>query len=350
MANEIDIYRPRYMAQVVRQAPPVHTFFLRQFFTNIVTFPTDRVDIDIVKGDRRMAAFVHPRIGGEVLSDEGYQTESYKPPLVNPCDITTADNYMQRFPGEDIYSERTPAERAARKLMEEYNRLNDATTRREEWMAVQAIVTGKIPVVGKGINEVIDFGLTNKTTLSGTARWGQSAAKPMDNLEEWADKVSINGFANVDMAIMGKKAIKAFLDDEKVLKMMDNRRVAWGEFRPQDLPGGVRYYGHLNSPSLDIYGYNEVYLDNWTTPGSSETKPLVPDGSVILISSNPNYTMAYGACTYIDDTTKRWVTSETERLFRSYVEHNPDRRMVEIQAKPLPIPNRADSWMSATVL
>ncbi len=27
MANEVNIYTPRYLAEVVRQAPPVHTFF-----------------------------------------------------------------------------------------------------------------------------------------------------------------------------------------------------------------------------------------------------------------------------------------------------------------------------------
>ena len=48
--------------------------------------------------------------------------------------------------------------------MDEYNRLNDATTRREEWMCVQAIVTGQIPIVGPGVNEVIDFGFTNDPT------------------------------------------------------------------------------------------------------------------------------------------------------------------------------------------
>ena len=59
MANEINIYTPRYLAEVVRQAPPVHTFFRDKFFTNVKTFSTERVDINIVKGDRRMAAFVH---------------------------------------------------------------------------------------------------------------------------------------------------------------------------------------------------------------------------------------------------------------------------------------------------
>ena len=349
MPNEVNIYTPRYLAEVVRQAPPVHTFFRDKFFTNIKPFSTKKVDIDLVKGDRRMAAFVHPRIGGQVLKANGYKTESYAPPLINPYDVTTADQLMDRLPGEDLYSGMTPAQRAAQQLMDEYNRLNDAATRREEWMAVQAIVTGSIPVVGPGVNETISFGFTNTVTLTGNNRWGQSAAKVLDNLEDWSDTVLTNGFANVDMCIMGKSALRAFLADADVLKMLDNRRVEMGLINPRDLPNGVKYIGHLNKPNIDIYTYAEVYLDDWTDPSTPATLPLVPDNKVILIPSSPNFMLAYGACTYIDDATQNWQTAMTARLLRSYVEHHPDRRMIELQAHPLPIPDMVDSWLVATV-
>ena len=38
MPNEVNIYTPRYLAEVVRQAPPIHTYFRDTFFTNIKTF------------------------------------------------------------------------------------------------------------------------------------------------------------------------------------------------------------------------------------------------------------------------------------------------------------------------
>ena len=50
MANEVNIYSPRYLAEVVRQTPAVHTYFRDTFFTNVKTFATERVDIDLVKG------------------------------------------------------------------------------------------------------------------------------------------------------------------------------------------------------------------------------------------------------------------------------------------------------------
>ena len=80
-----------------------------------------------------MAAFVHPRTGGKVIPASGYETRSYKPPMVNPADITTADMLMERQPGESMYSGKTPAQRAAERIVADYQRLNDAVTRREEW-------------------------------------------------------------------------------------------------------------------------------------------------------------------------------------------------------------------------
>ena len=207
MANEINLYEPRTLAEVVRTTPPVHTFFLDKYFTHIKTFPTKRVDLDIVKGDRRMAPFVHPLVGGKVMRNAGYATESYAPPLVNPLDVTTAEDALERLPGEDIYSGKTPEERAAQQLIEEYKKLNDAATRREEWMAVQAIMEGQIHVIGEGVNEVIEFGFTNKVKLDTAKQWGKSGATPLDNLGDWVDMVLVNGFANVDHAIMGKVAL-----------------------------------------------------------------------------------------------------------------------------------------------
>ena len=131
-------------------------------------------------------------------------------------------------------------------------------------------------------------GFTNTETLTGTAQWGKSAAKISDNLEDWADKVLTNGFA-----IMGKTALRNFLADEKISKMLDNRRVEMGLIHPRDLPNGVKYVGHLNSPNIDIYTYAEVYLDDWTDPAAPKTLPLVPENKVVLIASHPDYMMAY---------------------------------------------------------
>ena len=345
MPNMVDLYTPRTLAEVVKTTPPVRTFLRDRFFTNVKTFPTKRVDIDIVKGNRKMAAFIHPMVGGEIVQAEGYETKSYAPPLINPATISTADQLLERLPGEDMYSGKTPADRAAEKLIEEYNQMNDMTTRREEWMAAQVLTTGQLKVKGKGVDEVIDFGLTNKITLTSTKKWGASAADIWGNLKDWKQQVSRNGFANANMVIMGKAAADAFMADATVAKLLDNRRIEIGAIKPEEMEGGITYYGHLNLPGVDIYGYDEVYLDDET----GETKPLIPDNVVLMIPSAASFMRAYGLCTYLDDA-GAWHRAETDRLLRTYVEHRPDRRFIELQTHPLLIPDKIDSWFAATVL
>lgn len=345
MPNMVDLYTPRTLAEVVKTTPPVRTFLRDRFFTNVKTFPTKRVDIDIVKGNRKMAAFIHPMVGGEIVQAEGYETKSYAPPLINPATISTADQLLERLPGEDMYSGKTPADRAAEKLIDEYNQLNDMTTRREEWMAAQVLTTGQLKVKGKGVDEVIDFWLTNKITLASTKKWGASAADIWGNLKDWKQQVSRNGFANANMVIMGKAAADAFMADATVAKLLDNRRIEIGAIKPEEMEGGITYYGHLNLPGVDIYGYDEVYLDDET----GETKPLIPDNVVLMIPSAASFMRAYGLCTYLDDA-GAWHRAETDRLLRTYVEHRPDRRFIELQTHPLLIPDKIDSWFAATVL
>lgn len=256
---------------------------------------------------------------------------------------------MNRLPGEEMYSGMTPAQRAAQKQVEEYNRLNDSVIRREEWMCAQAIMTGQIPIVGEGVNEIVDFGFTNKKKLTGTAVWGGDKAAIADNLRDWKHEVAVNGFANVDMCVMGWKALGLFLADLDIRSRLDTKNYGYGAINVRQLPNGLTYYGHLNDPALDIYCYDEHYLDDWTDPENPATHPLVADNKVLLINHAPNYLLGYGLCTYIDDASQQWVSAQTARLLRSYVEHHPDRRMMEVQSHPLPIPDKVDSWLVAEV-
>ena len=349
MPNEIDIYQPRYLAEVVRSAPPVHTFLRDTFFTNIKTFDTERVDIDIVKGDREMAAFVHPKMGAETLEEEGYETKSYKPPMVSPDLVTTAESYMHRSPGEIIYSGKTPQQRAAEQLVREYRRLDDSISRREEWMCAQALTTGAIHVVGKGVNEEIDFGLTNRVKLEGTARWGESGADVLGTLDDWVDIVYTNGFANVSQIICGQKALKRLKNDKGVLEKLDNRRYQAGEFNARDLPNGVRYHGFLTDSGLEIYSYKEVFIDRLTDPKKPTLRKLIPDNMIILISPDVDFMRAYGMCSYFNEETKQLITAETPRLLHPYIAHKPERKILEACSRPLPIPDKADSWLVAEV-
>lgn len=351
MAIETDIYTPRTLGKLVRRLPPVRTFFLDTFFRKKKTFATKSVEVDFKKGGRALAPFVHPKIGGKTIPNAGYQTVSYTPVLIAPNKITTVDDLLERSAGENPYSGRKPADRAVEKLAEDLLELKEMTVRRREWMAATAIFTGQIPIIGEGLNEVIDFEFTNtETIVTDSLKWDRPTADPLSDLERWHETVQKNGFVNCNICVMAADVAKAFVRNEKVKELLDVRAYDLAVIKPRQLPNGLTYIGTIHKLGLDIYQYNEWYLDDWTTPEAPEEKPLVPDGALALMSTAADYSEYYGAITLIPEDGKKFITVEGDMVPQTWVERRPDRRFLQINSKPLTVPHEVNSWFVAHVL
>ncbi len=347
----ISIYDPRTMGKLVQRMPPVRTFIKSTFFKHIKTFSTLSVDVDFKKGNRALAPFVNRRIGGKTVPNTGYKTNTYTPPYIAPDKITTVDDILTRAPGESLYDGLTPADRAVRKMADDFAELDEMITRREEWMCAQAIFTGKIPIIGESLNEEIDFGFTNKESVS--KKWNATGADPIADLKRWRKKVQETGFVNCDVCIMADDVVDVFLANEKVMKVCDTKAYDVASIKPRELPNGATYVGTISALGLDIYSYNEWYLDDWTTPGKPESKPLVPAGTVALLSTAANYSMYYGAITILSNKgaeQETFVTIEGARVPDTWAERKPARRFLQLNSSPLPVPHEVDSWFVATVL
>lgn len=348
--NLADLFKARTMGEVVTRIPKTNTFIRDTFFKNIETFPTERIDIDFKKGNRRLAPFVHPKIGGKTVPNLGYQTASYKPPLMAPNTITTAEELMNRLEGENPYSGKTPAERAVERLAKDMGELEDMISRREEWMAAQAIFTGKIPVIGDGIDEEIDFGFDNLVEITeATKKWTHADSDPTSDIREWRETVQKTGHVNCDVMIMASDVVGNFLKNKNVKEILDVKAYDLAVIKPKELPNGATYIGTINEFGLDIYSYNEFYLDDWTDAEKPEQKPMVPKNTVALLSSEANYSRCYGAVTIIDEETKSFETIEAEMVPETWVERNPARRFLQLNSRFIPVPTEVDSWLVAKV-
>jgi len=217
----VDIYETRAMLKAVRTEAATNMFLLDTLFGTIETFDTEHVDIDIVKGDERLAPFVAPVVEGKLMEEQGFTTRSYKPAYVKPKYITTAAEIVKdRVAGESIYAGDAPSRaevRLAKNLADGEGQIN----RREEWMAAQGLVTGKVTVVGEGMNQVIDFGMdpNHKVTLTGTDLWSDATnSNPFGDFSAWADLISEDGQANADIVILGIDASAAFMKNTVVQK------------------------------------------------------------------------------------------------------------------------------------
>lgn len=348
MANEVSIYEPRTMGRIIQKLPPVRTFFRSTFFRNEETFVTEKVDVDFRKGSRKVAPFVSRMIGGKIVPNTGYETKTYTPPLVAPEKVTTVDDLLKRRIGENIYSGKTPAQRAVEKMAKDFVELREQITRREELMCAQTIFTGSIPIIGDGVNEVITFGFTNTEKITtATKKWTNEASDPLGDLRRWHETVQKTGFLNCDICVMGKDVISAFIAHPKIKDLLDVKNYNLAVIQPKQLPNGVTYVGTIHELGIDIYKYNEWYLDDWTNPEAPEEKPLVPENQLALLSSNTDWSMYYGAITLIDEPDGNFRTVEGKLVPDTWAKRKPARRFLNLSSAPLCVPHDVDSWFVA---
>ena len=150
----VDIFTPRTMLRALNQENVTSNFLLDLLFGTVEVSDTKYVDIDIVKGDERLAPFVAPIVEGELVESQGFTTNTYEPPYIKPKFITAAAALLtERSAGSAIYGGDTPGQRAANRLTKEIQDGESMIHRREEWMAAQGLTTGTITVSGKGIEQ-----------------------------------------------------------------------------------------------------------------------------------------------------------------------------------------------------
>lgn len=336
------VFETRKLLGVVQEKNfSCHTFLRDRFFKNKVTFDTEKIDFDIVgENGRRLAPFVNPKIGGKVVSREGFSTQTYTAPLLSPETMTVAEEFLKRTAGETVYGAKSPVQRAAEAATRDMKMLDEMIARREETMCAQALFTGKVEVKGDGYDDVVDYwrdlAEADKPETTLTTKWDASGVTA-DTV--FADIRAIrramikkSGFTPKEM-ICGTQVIEKILPLLTGAQALDTRRVDMGQVNPQQLPNGVTYWGYLKDSAMDIYSYDEYYLDSDGTE-----KPMVPEKKVLFASSDVRTTMAYGAVTIANDNSLAWIAES--RVPSSYIQKRPAGRVIKLESRPLPIINQ----------
>src|SRR6516165_6308507 len=127
-------YETKTMLAPFKAGPLVPTF-LRDTFFGAREYPqTPLIEFDFKRGRRKMAPFVAPLVGGKLMERQGFETRFFRAPRIAPVRALRTPDLEARLPGETVYSQETPAARAAALLAEDSVFCDEAITRREEWM------------------------------------------------------------------------------------------------------------------------------------------------------------------------------------------------------------------------
>lgn len=349
----IDIFDTRTMLEAVEQMKRPTNFLRDTFFPSATPVETETVDVDIIKGKRRIAPFCSPLSEGKLVEGIGFSSSSIKPGYIKPFMITTAADLLKRSPGQTLYSGgQTIEQRAQIKLGQDLAELMDMIDRREEWMAAKALDLGAITMTIKGESAdktvSVDFAMeaTHKITLTLTDLWNDTESDPIANLVTWARLIRQDSGVNPTDVVMGADAAAAFINNAQVQKLLDLRQVDIGAIKPQQLPNGVSYVGRINAPSLsiDVWTYDEWFIDDTTGVETS----MVPAKKVWMGSRNARNKTLYAVIQDMEAIEEG--SAAVKRFPKSWVPKNPSARHLMVQSAPLVALLQPDAFVSATVL
>lgn len=341
----VDIFTPRSLTKALNQKKRPVVFLRDMFFGKTETHNTEDVDIHVKKGLRRVAPYVASSHRGKLIERTGHIAETFKPPYLKPKMVTTAEDALTPMMGEIIYSGKTisPLQRVAKLVLEDMEELSDMIDRREDLQASEALFGGVVTIKGEGVDTSIDFGIpaANKITLGGGDLWSAGTSTPYNDLKDWKRQGRKASGTNIDVVVMGREAVDALLDNDEFQKKLDTRRLDLGSIKPEDKGNGVTFVGDVKSLGLEIWAYDEWYID----PETLIETELVPSKEIMMTSKSAMRKLHYGV---IKDLKSKF---NTKRFAKSW-EDNTDvsERYLMVQSAPLCVPHQVDAIINATVL
>lgn len=349
----IDMFQSRIMLDAHQEVHKARRFLTTLFFSAEEEHGEENIDITIYKGKRKMAPFVAPRAEGRVMKREGRTVKSYKVPYLKPKRPTSAQDIMKRGNSSGVYTPQQLLQKSLERLGEDMAELQDSIDRREEWMIASTLTTGKVVVSGvvddgddaAVVDDEIDFGLdaTHNVTLVGAALWTDAASDPIADLRAWKSRIAKNSGLSARAVVFGGDVATAFINNVKVKDSLNNRRIKSGQIEPEELPDGVIYLGYLNDPGLDVYTYDEWYIDD-----DGDEQPMVPVDRIIMASTSARFTRHYGPIMDLEAIDQGMAVGKV--FPKSWVTKDPSVRWLMLQSAPLPIPHQIDGFLTAKVV
>lgn len=332
-----DMFGVREMTQAVLELKPVGNFFRSTFFSGPVeehNSPT--VDLDIYKGQRKVAPYTKSTSKSKPLSRTEYKTGAFTIPYIKVSRSLAAVQTLLRSAGENIYSDRTPLQRAQEQMAKDLMELEESIQRAEELQAAQAIVNAKIIIKGEEVDAEINLGRDAALAFTNAAAdlWTAGTADIHQQLRAFARLVFSKSGFTPNMMIAGAAALDAFFANTDVQSLLDNRRLNVGSIgtAPSTAPfPGARYYGDF--AGYEVWEYHELYLDD----ADNTEKLLVPTDSIVLASRGMKCVPHYGPIFDFG------ALQPIRRFAKSIEEQDPSVKTAIVQSAPAFINHNPDA-------
>lgn len=353
----IDLYKTKTMLAAIKQMVPVTSFLRDRYFifTAADQFPTEEVLMEIKDATgNKLAPVVLPRKGGISVEREGYRTERMTPPLVAPCRPLTIDDLNKKGFGENLFSDRTPAQRQAEILMQDLADFDEMHTNREEYIAAKCMFNNGYVLkqyadkYGEGEYKEFEMrfydGGTNPAVYAPSALWNAADADITGDLHQMIHMLTSVG-NNATEVLLGSDVADALMKNEDIRKQMDLQRFNIGEINPVALPQGAARLGVLNvrGRKIDLLTYDGTYIDEET----GAVTAYVPEKQICVTAPGAGRLLR-GAVTQMEQADGQWHTHMGARVPQYWADK--DGRTLTVSGRPLLVPRTKNPFITATVL
>ena len=351
-----NIYKTKTMLAAVNQMAPA-TSFLRDRYCPTGAgdlFPTDEVLVEFKDATgHKMAPVVLPRKGSVSVEREGYSTEKMTPVLIAPSRPLTIDDLNKKGFGENLFSDRTPAERQAEILVQDLADFDQMITTREEYMVAQLIFNNGYVLkqyADKYGTEAKEYELRfygeggNSAVYAPNTLWGAEGADILGDLYQMIRMLTTKG-NNASEVLLGSDVADTLLKNSTIQKLMDLERFNVGNIAPTELPQGAARLGRLNIRGrvIDLLTYDGTYVDEET----GKVESFVPTNKIAVTAPGAGRGL-YGAVTQMEQSDRQWHSYMGRRVPRYWAEK--DGRELTVSSRPLFVPKTKDCFITAEVL
>lgn len=353
----INLYKTQTMLAGIKQMTPVTSFLRDRYFPTGSgdLFPTEEVLVEYKDATgHKMAPVVLPRKGSISIEREGYSTERMAPPLVAPSRPLTIDDLNKKGFGEDLFSNKTPAQRQAEILAQDLADFDQMITTREEYIAAQCIFNNgyvlKQYADKYGEGEAKEYELRfygadgNSAVYAPSALWDATGADIFGDLYAMIRMLTTKG-NNATEVLLGSDVADTLMKNAEIQKLMDLARYNVGEIAPTALPQGAARLGRLNirGRMIDLLTYDGTYVNEET--GAVES--FVPAKKIAVTAPGAGRGL-YGAVNQMEQSDGLWHSYMGRRVPRYWAEK--DGRELTVSSRPLFVPKTKDCFISAEVL
>lgn len=354
----INIYQTQTMIAALQLMPPRPTFLRDRYF------PTSDKDIFVTEDvlieykdekSRKMAPCVVPRKGGILVPRDGYKTDRITAPYIAPERTLTIDDLTKKQFGETLFSQKTPAARAAAYLKSDLEDLGELIDTREEYMAAMTLFENGYTLrqyadkYGTGEYEEFDIKFydeeSNPAVYTPSDTWDSASNDIISDIYNMAMILKRRGLRAADL-LFGADVANVLLNDERLLTLLDNRRLDIVAIKPEELPNGATSFGRINCNGvmIELICYVEEFVDE-----SNVTKTFIPAKKVALTAPAVGRTL-YGAVTQMEETDREFHTYANKRVPHVTTNVKDSIRTLTEKARPLCVPNFKNSTITAQVL